>query len=424
MLAKIIKKEFLLQLISAKFAVMLALIVLLSILSTLVMVQDYKLRKDNYELLKPTFEDTYAMKPPAGMSVFVKGLDERMGRSVEVSGIGQLEVGTSQGAANRLFALFRSLDMHFIYMVILSLAALVFSFDLICGEKRSGTLKLCLANGLSRNKILLGKWLAAAGVVFISIVLSLIVSLAMIQFMQPDLGNSDFYLRVLVLMLSIFLYLMVFVSIGMLISTLTTRPSVSLVFSLLIWAFLVFILPNASNQLASSSVPSASVDDLNARTRAVWFSEVYKRINAGDEGGDPGEWTEMITGKNAQIYQEYINILKEKVDNLMFFDFISPASAYNTLAWSVSTTGPREVLRFKKAVVQYQHDSIGAAVKYIRDRQFNQEAVKKVPNFVYTSSSLEEIFSGDFLTGAAALVFMSLILYFLTFFIFSRYDVR
>ena len=423
MLIKIIKKEFLLQLISAKFAVMLALILLLSILSTLVMVQDYKLRKDNYELLKPTFEDTYCMKPPASMSVFVKGLDERMGRSVEVNGIGQLDVGSSQSAANRLFALFRSLDLHFIYMVILSLAALVFSFDLICGEKRSGTLKLCLANGVSRNKVLLGKWLASLAVVFISIILSLAVSLVMIQFLQPDLTGGDFYGRVLFLTFSIFLYLMVFVSIGMMISTLTTRPSVSLVFSLLVWAFLVFILPNTSNQLAASSVPSASVDDLNARTRTVWFEEVFKRINASEDQ-EPGEWTEMITGKMAQVYQEYINILKEKVDNLVFYDFISPASAYNTLAWNVSTTGPRELLRFKQAVVQYQHDSIGAAVKYISDRRFNKDAVKKVPNFTYTSSSIEEIFSGDFLIAASALLLMTIILYTLTFFVFAKYDVR
>jgi ABC-type transport system involved in multi-copper enzyme maturation permease subunit len=376
MLNKIIKKELLLQLISAKFAVMLALILLLSILSTLVMVQDYKLRKDNYELLKPTFEDTYCMKPPAGMSVFVKGLDERMGRSVEVNSIGQLEVGTSQSAANRLFALFRSLDMHFIYMVILSLAALVFSFDLICGEKRSGTLKLCLANGISRNKVLLGKWLAAAGVVLISILLSLIVSLVMIQFLQPAIANGEFYLRVLVLILAIFMYLLVFISIGMFISSLTSRPSVSLVFALLVWAFLVFILPNTSNQLAASSLPSASVDDLNAQTRTVWFEEVFKRINTQDRG-EVGDWTEMITGKNAQIYQEYINILKEKVDNLMFYDFISPASAYNTLAWNVSTTGPRELLRFKQAVVQYQQDSIGAALDFIRERQTNEDAEKE-----------------------------------------------
>lgn len=245
----------------------------------------------------------------------------------------------------------------------------------------------------------------------------------MILFMQPELGSGDFYSRILLLALSIFLYLIVFVSIGLLISTLTTRPSVSLVFSLLVWALLVFILPNATNQIATNAVPSASVDDLNARTRSVWFSEVFKRINSNDRGGAE-EWTEMITGKNSQHYQEYINILAKKVDSLMVFDFVSPASAFNTLAWNISRTGPGELLRYKKAVLQYQHDSIGAAIKYLKEKAVNAEAKKDIPNFSYTGTGVAEIFNQNFLTAFSALLIMSIILYLLSFFVFSRYDVR
>ena len=82
------------------------------------------------------------------------------------------------------------------------------------------------------------------------------------------------------------------------------------------------------------------------------------------------------------------------------------------------------MLKFKQAVVKYQHDSIASVTKWLLEREKDPKAEKKVPNFAYSSSTADEIFSTDFVVAAAALVFMTLILYSLTFFIFSRYDVR
>ena len=49
--------------------------------------------------------------------------------------------------------MFPLIDLTFIVTILLSLAALILSYDAVCGEKEDGTLKLMLANGLPRFKI-------------------------------------------------------------------------------------------------------------------------------------------------------------------------------------------------------------------------------------------------------------------------------
>ncbi len=226
MFFSLFRKEIAQQVISAKFAVMTLLVVVLALLSVVVMVRDYQLRVDNYNILAPQDDETVAIKRPAPMSALVKGLDERMGRSMTIWSIGVLEVGTSQSDANRLFALFRELDMQFVAQVIMSLAAIIFSFDMISREKRRGTLKLMLTNGVGRAKVLLAKLLGALVVVAIPALVALLIGLVYMQFTVPEAFSGDFYSRVLVFSGMILFYVVSFISIGLFISSLTHRPAV------------------------------------------------------------------------------------------------------------------------------------------------------------------------------------------------------
>ena len=83
--------------------------------------------------------------------------------------------------------MFPLIDLTFIVAILLSLAALVFSYDAVCGEKEDGTLKLMLANGVPRSQIILGKILGGIATLLVPFLVSLSLGLIIILF-NPRIG--------------------------------------------------------------------------------------------------------------------------------------------------------------------------------------------------------------------------------------------
>ena len=74
----------------------------------------------------------------------------------------------------------RALDWVFIIGGLLSLMALLFTFDAFIGEKERGTLKLVMAQSLPRHTLLLGKFLGAMLALALVLSLALVVNLLVV----------------------------------------------------------------------------------------------------------------------------------------------------------------------------------------------------------------------------------------------------
>src|ERR1051325_11113052 len=75
----------------------------------------------------------------------------------EVRGGGELTADDSRFNEVPIFAIFRFLDLDFIFQIVLSLFAILFAYDAINGEKERGTLRLSFANPIPRHTYILGK---------------------------------------------------------------------------------------------------------------------------------------------------------------------------------------------------------------------------------------------------------------------------
>ncbi len=69
------------------------------------------------------------------------------------------------------------IDWAFIIGYVLSLIALLFTFDAVTGERESGTLRLMLANSVPRHTVLIGKFLGALMSISIPFVLAVLINL-------------------------------------------------------------------------------------------------------------------------------------------------------------------------------------------------------------------------------------------------------
>ena len=85
-------------------------------------------------------------KPPQVLGTIASGVDEAVGRVASVNIAYDPNLVDSKYESNPVFSVFGALDLTFIVKIVLSLFAILFTYDAIVGEKERGTLKLTLSN--------------------------------------------------------------------------------------------------------------------------------------------------------------------------------------------------------------------------------------------------------------------------------------
>ena len=186
------------------------------------------------------------MMPPSSFHVLVLGIDR--------------EANETNFVSNPVAALLTRLDLVTIVTIIMSLMALLFSYNAISGEREAGVLRQMLSNGVPRSSILLGKFIGGNISLLIPFtvgVLSGLVYLGLGGLIQ--LGGSDFAVLSLLLAVS-WLYISAFSALGLLFSARSQTSNEAILKSLFTWVLLVLVLPNIAPFLAAEiyRIPSAA----------------------------------------------------------------------------------------------------------------------------------------------------------------------
>ena len=256
MLKTLIGRELLDNLMTFRFAAVLLITLLLVVANTVVLIQDYEQRLESYndavkmhhqDLRKAkTYSTMFVMvdRAPNPLSIFNLGLDKRLGNLIGIwhGFVPTLWDAQMHGTDNPFIAFFSSIDIVFVFEVILSLMGLIFAYDAIAGERERGTLRLVLAQPIGRGQILLAKYVSAMACLLVPLILSLLFALLLLTRSIP-LSTADF-LRIAGIVLTSFAYLSLFYLIGLLISAATRRTGTALMFAMFVWGFLILVYPN------------------------------------------------------------------------------------------------------------------------------------------------------------------------------------
>jgi len=409
MLKSIISKEILHNLLSFKFSIITVLFTILILVSIFVMYRDYCLALENYEILQLESGARHAVIRPTPMSIFAKGLDANLCRSYEIGG-GDINVSSKQESTNKIFMLFTTPDLLYIIKVILSLCAMLFAFDVVCGEKEIGTLRQSLSNNLKRPILIVGKWLGG----FVSFILPFFLAVilgAIFVTLSPMVDmNAQNWVKLGLFLLSSVIYLAGFFSLGLFISCLTHRSSTSLIFSLFAWVMLAFLIPNLGNILARQfvRVPSAlQLEQIEEQLFLRFLAET--RI---DESKSAEARARMEIELN-KITEDYRNRFNRLVELSQYITRISPAAVFTFLATDIMGTGLLEESRLKRAILQ--HASIL--------KNWDGEKEER-PNFIFKRSSAKEVLSPKSLGNCFILVLFDILFFTGAYIGFLRYDVR
>ena len=256
MLKALIDRELLNNLMTFRFAAVLLITLLLVVANAAVLIQDYEQRLENYnDAVKvhqqdlrnsKTYSTAYLIvdRAPNPLSIFNVGLDKRLGNLIGIyhGFVPTLWDAQMHGTDNPFVAFFSSIDIVFVFEVVLSLIGLIFAYDAIAGERERGTLRLVLAQPVGRGQVLLAKYISAMACLLVPLVLSLLFVLLLLIPSIP-LSTDDF-LRIAGIVLTSFAYLSAFYLIGLLISSTTRRTGTALMLAMFVWGFLILVYPN------------------------------------------------------------------------------------------------------------------------------------------------------------------------------------
>ena len=275
MLKTLIRRELLDNLMTFRFAAVLLITLLLVVANTVVLTQDYEQRLESYnDAVKmhhqqlrqaKTYSTMYLFvdRAPNPLSIFNVGLDKRLGNLIGIyhGFVPSLWNAQMHGTDNPFVAFFSSIDIVFVFEVILSLMGLIFAYDAIAGERERGTLRLVLAQPIGRGQILLAKYISAMACLLVPLILSLLFALLLLTRSIP-LSTADF-LCIAGIVLTSFAYLSLFYLIGLLISVATRRTGTALMLAMFVWGFLILVYPNLIRATVNPE------GDIRARTKTA-----------------------------------------------------------------------------------------------------------------------------------------------------------
>jgi ABC-type transport system involved in multi-copper enzyme maturation permease subunit len=170
---------------------------------------------------------------------------------------------------NPLPILFPPFDFLFIVTIIMSLLAILFSYDTISGERQSGTLRLVIANSISRTKILFGKLVGGAASLLIPFILSLLVGALYISVNPSIQWDGSAWAEFGLLTAASITFITLFYLLGLMISTFSRYPATSILNCLFLWVLLILVIPNICPHISAQLCPIPSIKETERKNLEI-----------------------------------------------------------------------------------------------------------------------------------------------------------
>lgn len=255
-------------------------------------------------------------------------------------------------------------DWSFIIGYVLSLIALLFTFDSISGERERGTLRLILANAIPRHTVLIGKFLGALISLSIPFTLAVLMNLLTISTSSNVHLGAEAWGRLGIIFFIALLYTCLFVVLGLLVSARVQRSVVSLVILLLIWVSLVVFMPGTLAAIAGDSASpkathgfyerswqlhNALEDQYSSRWREA-RGDLRKRMEVD------GAFVTKDAEEQEHLHEERLKQQISQVNQARAITRLSPVTIFQHLLEAFAGTGFERHLQFLENVKVYARE--------------------------------------------------------------------
>ena len=473
MLRVLIEKEVRDLLGSAKFLLAFVVCAALILLAFYAGADNYKVANEHYEAAKAEnlrkmegvtdwlmLRDHRVFLPPQPLATLVNGVSNDIGRTTDMEARGELVAHDSRYNEEPLFAVFRFLDLAFIFEIVLSLLAILIGYDAICGEKEQGTLKLALANAVPRSSFIIGKLLGLYVTISTALLLAVGASSLLLPIMGVPMSSTD-WLRLGMIVFMGLLYFGAFLTMSLFVSSFSHRTSSAFLVMLVIWIGAVLINPRASVLLAGRAIEVPSVDEVAAK-KATFDSGLWKNFKAGMSSFRPAadipkddpeammtqfnKYVDSLTNVRDEAMNEFAGRLNEdrrnrqQVQQSVAYTLarVSPATSLSLATSELAGTSMKLQERYLESALTYQKEyaafmhektgmNVGGRMIVMKISTDDEEETvidpTELPAFVYEPESLAESIKSA-APDVGLLALFNIIFFAGAFLGFNRYDAR
>ena len=387
MIRHIIRKELLENLLSLRFVLSLLLIICLYAAIGFIFVSKYTRQTDDYwkrtnentaafseragQLYKLAFYEQEIWRKPKPLSLCVEGFERYLPNYFN-SSLFRTALPEVRSRSNFLLPNFCDIDWVFIISTPLSFVVLLFTYDSFCGERQAGTLRLILSGSIPRHKILLGKYIGAILTLGIPLLMGFLINLIIVISSDIVKLGSGEWLRIIGIALISFLYLSMFLLLGMFVSSRTAHSANSIIILLLVWVGLVVLLPRLGRIVSDIHYKSPSLTEFRKKI-VESKDQIFREMRTGKFGKNAFEshpdrnhpsnnppaaarfWNAFFASA-AQVYEQHYNKMLTQAFASRNFACISPAVIYQRASETIAGTGINRCASLHQQIKQYQQD--------------------------------------------------------------------
>lgn len=472
MITLLIEKELRDIIGSTKFAVTFTICSVLILLSFYIGAQNYRVAQHHYEASTAAnmrqfegltdwmrVQSVRIFLPPQPIATLVSGVSNDIGRTVEVRGRGELRSEDSRYGDDPIFAVFRFLDLDFIFSIVLSLFAVVFGYDAVNGEKERGTLRLTFSHAVPRGTYITGKFIGA----FLGLTVPLLIPILCGIVFLPAFGialSPDEWMALGFVIIAGLISIGVYLSLSLFVSAKTERSSTSFLVLLSLWILTVMILPRVSVIGADLFVAVPSMDEINSQ-KSRFMSQLWNEdrtklngfspTNKGDVQSVMNEFNKYMQGLAddrekrynefaARLNEERLNRQAEQQQCALLISGISPSSLFSLAASEIAGTSLTleqtflaQAKEYQKQFAHFMKEKTGVntggfamVFRMIDDEHAEKPKpinVFEIPQFHFTPAGLRAGL-GSYMIYTGLLAVCTLVFFAGAFNAFQRYDVR
>ena len=477
MLGTLIQKELKAILISPKFVAVFAVCSILIILSVYIGIDEYRTAVKHYESVNAQLDQqmreetnwnwlrTNIVRRPNPMEIFVAGINNDIGRQCPINANIAVKLYGSRYSDQLIFSIFRSMDFMFIVQIVLSLFAILFTYDSICGERESGTLKLNFANPIPRTGYILSKLIGAWLGLIIPLLIPMLLGVVLLLVFKVPMTSQN-WIQLLVLTGISALYFTFFICLGVFFSSLTRGPSASFLYLLVVWICFVLIIPRAGVMSAGQFIEVDTAAEIQSKyTRkqreiSDQFNEWMNKASTERQSRLSALSKEEYVEKSKKIFEEfdkklaeedkrltlemdkyYVSLIEDwrnrkgELEKLGFaISRVSPASAFQLAAMNFAGTGLSLKTEYEDQLQDYKgvfsrfcaekgKDNNEIFITSTDNKKAETIDITELPKFSFVETDVLQKFTVAVI-DIAILVFYICIAVAGSFIVFIRYDVR
>lgn len=421
MIRRLMVKEILTNLLSLRLSLAFFILVPLVLISAYMLCNDYEQRKRDYDAkvslhMQAAASDRIRIdRQPSPLMALVGGATITTGNTVHLS---YYDAPRVKGGFDHtpIFYIFPRTDYVFVVGIVMSLLALLFSYDAISGERESGTLRLILANAVPRDVVLFSKWVGGyLSALFPCTTALLLGMLVFVLHPAVELTWMDWWVLFL-LLLTAWIYIAIFFSLGIFISAISPTTGSAAMRCLFVWLLFVIIIPNAAPHIARRFAPTLSAQEMERKYDRIVADTAESRYKdhaiaaeslGNTEPVEGDEYRRIMTRIGNKIREiEHLNLTRQRdtlrqianvYDNRLqrqmrltrILSSCSPYAILADVAMALTNTGSESQVAFLRMAWQYEDTYFNK--QYGKEKLISRyDPVSDPPLFGLTVPSLRE----------------------------------